>query len=350
MKHLPVLYVTNRVKKTTDGKLSYGGTAAGKLNFGRATIVIPGTEIKRQAIRRAKAAGLLDHATGKLTTAAQLKLLRLHPLHDFSRLAEEAEQAMRRAGQFKDQLLIFVHGFNVSFEEALLRASQISFDLEFDGALMPFSWPSKGELSRYQDDELSAAAAADKLVAMIRKLAKLIPGKKVHFIAHSMGNRVLLRALDQLSRDENDWHTVFNSLELGEIIWAHPDVDQIEFTRLTKRLGGLGARMTLYSTRDDWALWASKLLHGKNRAGSGLVTVPGVDTIDITGMKAVDRGWFEFDLNHNVFVRNPALFGDITRLLLTSQRPVHRRTPDFSSTKYEGKRIWHYRSVAIAKQ
>lgn len=349
MKHLPLFYVTNRAVQQVAGAPAYGGKKASKLHFGRATVQIPKSEIKRQALRRAKASGLLDKATGKLTAAAQLKLLRIKQRQNFTTFSKEALEALRLTGLFKDQLLIFIHGYNVSFDEALLRAAQINFDLEFDGALMPFIWPSQGELSGYQIDEKNAAAAAEDLVKLLRQLGRHFPGKKVHFIAHSMGNRVLLRALKKLSHNAEDWQQLFQNIKLGEIIWAHPDVNRDEFSAVAKRLADLGASMTLYSTRDDWALWASKLFHGIGRAGSELITVPGVDTIDITGLKAVDRGWFEFDLNHNVFVRNPILFGDITRLLLTSQRPVHQRSPDFEKIRQGGKKYWRFKPIEIAK-
>ncbi len=342
MKHLPVFYATNRAQIERGSKASYGTKPADSLQFGRATILIPDTLIKRQGLRRAKAAGLLDRGTGKLTAAAELKLLRLAPQKNFADLAAQAIQTMKLAGTFKNQMLVVIHGYNASFDDALLRAAQITFDLEFDGVLVPFSWPSQGTLSGYSQDEKSAAAAADKLIVLLQKLAIHMRGKKLHIIAHSMGNRVLLRALERLSKSDANWQSVFGKLELGEIIWAHPDVDQKAFANLTKRFAARGAAMTLYSTRDDWALWASKLLHGVKRAGSELVLVRGVDTIDITGMKAADIGWFGFDLNHNVFVRNPALFGEITRLMLTGRRPVDLRSPAFRKASRGGKPYWRY--------
>ncbi len=342
MQHLPVFYATNRAQVSRGGKTGYGTKPAGGLQFGRASILIPDTEIKRQGIRRAKAAGLLDRGTGKLTAAAELKLLTIAPQESFATLAAQAVQTMQLAGTFKDQMLVVIHGYNASFENALLRAAQITFDLEFDGVLVPFSWPSQGTLSGYNQDEKSAAAAAAELVVLLQKLATNMPGKKLHIIAHSMGNRVLLRALERLNKSDAKWQSVFGKLKLGEIIWAHPDVDQEAFATLTKRFAARGASMTLYSTRDDWALWASKLLHGVKRAGAELVLVPGVDTIDITGMKAADVSWFGFDLNHNVFVRNPVLFGEITRLMLTGRRPVHLRSPAFRKASRGGKPYWRF--------
>jgi esterase/lipase superfamily enzyme len=37
--------------------------------------------------------------------------------------------------------VVFVHGYNVTFADAALRAAQIGFDLSIKGAMAFFSWP-----------------------------------------------------------------------------------------------------------------------------------------------------------------------------------------------------------------
>lgn len=48
----------------------------------------------------------------------------------------------------KKQAFVFVHGFNVTFEEAAWRTAQMAYDLAFDGAPMFYSWPSRGGYRR----------------------------------------------------------------------------------------------------------------------------------------------------------------------------------------------------------
>ena len=43
------------------------------------------------------------------------------------------------------EIIVFVHGFNVKFEEAVLRAAQIKYDLKFAGEVVLFSWPAGSE-------------------------------------------------------------------------------------------------------------------------------------------------------------------------------------------------------------
>ena len=41
-------------------------------------------------------------------------------------------------------ILLFIHGFNVDFKEAMLRTAQLGYDLNFKGGLTVFSWRSDG--------------------------------------------------------------------------------------------------------------------------------------------------------------------------------------------------------------
>ena len=61
-------------------------------------------------------------------------------------LAQIVRDRLGASSEFKDQALVFLHGFNNSFESALFRTAQIAYDLKFDGAPFLYSWPSKGQL------------------------------------------------------------------------------------------------------------------------------------------------------------------------------------------------------------
>jgi hypothetical protein len=61
------------------------------------------------------------------------------------------------------QAVVFVHGYNVSFREAALRAAQIGVDLGIKGAMAFFSWPSQGTLRGYPKDEATIEASEDMI-------------------------------------------------------------------------------------------------------------------------------------------------------------------------------------------
>jgi hypothetical protein len=55
--------------------------------------------------------------------------------------------------------LFFLHGFNVTFTDAAIRAAQIGYDLKVSGATAFCSWPSRGSVAAYPVDEASIEAS-----------------------------------------------------------------------------------------------------------------------------------------------------------------------------------------------
>jgi esterase/lipase superfamily enzyme len=70
----------------------------------------------------------------------------------------------------KRQALVFIHGFNVSFEEAVFRFAQIVHDSRANVAPVLFSWPSKGSPFAYEYDSESPNYSRDALEALLRAL------------------------------------------------------------------------------------------------------------------------------------------------------------------------------------
>ena len=61
------------------------------------------------------------------------------------------------------RVLIFVHGFNTRFEEAVYRFAQIVHDARVDVAPVLFTWPSGGNVTDYVYDRDSAVYSRDAL-------------------------------------------------------------------------------------------------------------------------------------------------------------------------------------------
>ena len=87
------------------------------------------------------------------------------------------------------EALVFIHGYNVSFENAVKRTAQIAYDLQFPGAPVCYSWPSRGGLADYTRDENQAEWTVVHLHTFLQELVQQSGAKSVHLIAHSMGNR-----------------------------------------------------------------------------------------------------------------------------------------------------------------
>ena len=220
-----------------------------------------------------------------------------------------------RANPTKSAFL-FVHGYNVSFEDAARRTAQISYDLAFDGASVFYSWPSQGTTSAYMIDEQNIEWAQSNLRGFLDDFFASSDAQSVYLIAHSMGNRALTRAVASILTDKPAIRD-----RLKEVILAAPDIDADVFKRdIIPALTTAGRTVTLYASSGDLALAASKKVHGYQRAGDtgqGLVVTAGVETIDATGMDTSLLG-------HSYFAETRSILGDMFYLVRNGQRADER--------------------------
>lgn len=216
----------------------------------------------------------------------------------------------------KSRAFLFVHGYNVTFEDAARRTAQISYDLAFEGAPVFYSWPSQGTTPAYMVDEQSIEWAQANLRRFLEDFFTRSDAQNVYLIAHSMGNRALTRAVASLLNDRPDLRK-----RLKEVILAAPDIDADVFKRdIAPALTAAGRPITLYASSEDLALVASKKVHGYPRAGDsgqGLVVVAGIETVDAT---ATDTSL----LGHSYFAETRSVLSDIFNLVQNGQRADQR--------------------------
>jgi esterase/lipase superfamily enzyme len=143
--------------------------------------------------------------------------------------------------------LLFIHGFNTSFQDSVFRFAQIVFDLRFDGLPILFSWPSRAVSHDYLYDRDSALGAAPQLVDVLQKVGSNNNIERIHILAHSMGNFCLLHAVAfYLDRLED--------IHIGEVIMAAPDIDRDLYKERAKLIRPRTSGMTLYASAADRAL------------------------------------------------------------------------------------------------
>lgn len=312
-----------------------------ELSFGTATVTTS-RAIFRRIDRIVEALGETDKSEAPLSYAKDFRLVNVNP-GSYSEVGSAIAQSAGEGVRFPDQALLFVHGYNVDHAQALKRAAQIAYDLEFDGALILFSWNSAGSHVWYSGDRERAEAAAEPLFKFLDRMTITLPRKiKIHVIAHSMGNRVLSRAIEKFA--QRPPHARFPNL--GEIIMAHSDID-LDWCQKMGKAKRFARGITNYVNADDWALWVSSSIRlGEGRCGRVAQSYPGIETVDTTGMGGrSDQTLLGLDTqnHHGVFVNDPILFGDMYRLLSNGRRPVHERTPEFRPVQSSGKSIhWKF--------
>ena len=337
-RHVKFYFSTNR-NEVSSG--SYGLGISQNLTFGSVVMLAPNRIVNSRAKRIGQSLGLLERAnTGKLSTADLFEPVRTDAFDTFREFAKAATASQKRAARFKKQILVFVHGYNTSFKSAMKRASQIAFDLDFDGILIPFIWPSQGTIAGYVSDQLMAERSVDQFATFLTDLKQALPDAEIHMLAHSMGNQVSLQALCRIAKGTEEVLPIF-----GEVISAHADVNPADFNKLAKCSNPIVRGITLYVNENDTALSArcgGRLCKAGNKARG----YSAANVIDITAMSSGFWPSLTKGFDHDIFVRNPVLFGDIARLLLTGQRPVEERTREFQPIMDDRVRtFWTYNKL-----
>jgi esterase/lipase superfamily enzyme len=287
---------------------SYSGER-GPLTFGAASVRIPD-----------------DHKIGRIELPSSWSLFGLtlstapdeHKHFIIKRVVSLSEDALGQVIRAKGAktALVFVHGFNTTFEDALYRNAQIVWDLQYQGLSVLFTWASRGELTDYVYDKESAYLARDSFIALLQKLKREYGIEQIIVLAHSMGNLI---ALDALANDAQ----TSDPVKIARLVMAAPDVDSDQFKVLAPEAKAIVGGMTLYVSSADRAMALSRRLAGGiPRAGDvpagGPIILPNVETIDVTAV-----GDDIFGLNHNAFAASRDVMEDISamfRLNLPSPR------------------------------
>jgi len=225
----------------------------------------------------------------------------------------------RLATTKKRQVLVFVHGYNTRFDEAVYRFAQIVHDSGAPVAPVLFTWPSRGNLLGYTYDHESASYSRDALEKVLQGLVNDPAVGEVSVMAHSMGNWVTIEALRQLSiRDRGIPPKIKN------VMLASPDVDADVFRRQIAMIeeGKTRPNFTLFVSRDDQALAASKRVWNMPRIGAidpksepyrAELENEKMDVVDLTDIKTADS------LNHGKFAESPEVVRMIGARLATGQ-------------------------------
>jgi esterase/lipase superfamily enzyme len=183
---------------------------------------------------------------------------------------------------------VYVHGYNVTFEGAAVRAAQIGLDLQVPGIMAFFSWPSRGTLAGYVGDIDTAEASAGHLAEFLQKLKSESRAEQVHVLVHSMGNRCLLYALSDIL-DSTSYRPLIDHL-----ILAAADIDVNNFKQKAEQYLKAARKITLYTSSRDRALGvAERIRGGIQRVGKMPKNPP--PTI-VTGMDTIDASHVDFSL------------------------------------------------------
>lgn len=185
--------------------------------------------------------------------------------------ASEFQNELRRRVRTSAQagsVLVFVHGYNTLYQEAVYRLAQIVHDSGFSGTAVLFAWPSRGNPALYLADRDSTTYSRDYFESTLRQIAGTSGVREINILAHSMGSWLTMETLRQAKLKGNG---TFGG-KLGEVILASPDLDVNVLRTQLDVIGPLPEPMTILASSDDKVLALSALLAGGN-GRAGLVTL-----------------------------------------------------------------------------
>jgi len=203
-------------------------------------------------------------------------------------------------------VLVFIHGFNNHFEDAVFRFAQIVHDSGARSVPVLATWPSRGSLLAYGYDRESTNYTRNAVERLFQYLARDPEVKEVSILAHSMGNWLALESLRQMAIRNDGLPAKFKNVML-----AAPDVDVDVFGSQIADMGKRRPRFTLFVSRDDRALAVSRRVWGNvSRLGAidpeqspykEELAADGITVVDLTKVKAGDN------LHHTKFAESPEI-------------------------------------------
>jgi esterase/lipase superfamily enzyme len=251
---VPIFVATTRQRSTTDPGEMFNGERAADVSYASITVSIP------------------PDGSRKIGEVQWPATLPGDPRHDFVTVSADyldrqaftasiAEMA-KRTGRSK--VLVFVHGFNNRFDDAVYRFAQIVQDSKVPVIPVLFTWPSRGEvrLRAYTYDRESANYSRDALESLLNMLTSYPAITEVNMLAHSMGNWIALEALRGRSMRGSQTANSLKADKLKNAMLVAPDVDVDVFRMQIQRMGAARPRIALFVSQDDQALSLSKNIWG----------------------------------------------------------------------------------------
>lgn len=247
-------------------------------------------------------------------------------------------------------LLVFVHGFANSFEDAIKRAAfnaewlRASGIADADTTVIAFSWPSAGDLlaapphlppDAYFADQARAGKSAFHLAHFLNVVDNLRnafltknPGKKIFLLAHSMGNYALQGAVQWWFDNHGSNDPMFDETVLAAADEIYDSFESAHGMRLSN-LPKLTRRITIYHSRIDVAMYVSTTLNLDQRLGfdgpddktDARIYPPTNFRIgDCTGLPDYDR-LNPPDATHQYYRRSPLARADISSVFGGNPQP-----------------------------
>ena len=232
------------------------------------------------------------------------------------------------ASKQKD-IVLYVHGFNNSFDDAVLDINDVWHFSGRHGVPIAYTWPSgTGNILGYFTDRESGEYTIYHLKETIRILSNMPEVENIHILAHSRGTDITTTALRELVIEARAaGKRPQETLKIRNLMMAAPDLDYGVVTQrlIAEKFGPAMGKITIYMNEGDSALGVSQALmkgirFGKltaqkqtEREAQIFQNIKNVCFVNVKGVKGV--------LGHGYFKNHPGALSDIIKLITLDAEP-----------------------------
>ena len=260
------------------------------------------------------------------------KILEQKSFHE-TQLNNNINERLKRSE--KKDVILFVHGFNNTFNESVFTLAGIWHFLKRQGVPIVYSWPAAAEgFNAYFADKESGQFTIFHLKETLRLLFKNPEIENIHIIAHSRGTDVVTTTLRELIIENRaSGGNPRKDLRIENLILAAPDLDFgiIKQRLMAEQFGPAFGKITIYTSQDDSALGISQWL--TNGLSFGRLNTKDVNVNErnifnsvgnVSLIKVPKSGGF---IGHDYFHSNPAVSSDLINLILYKAAPGSKERP-----------------------
>jgi esterase/lipase superfamily enzyme len=324
-----VFYATNRVRIVgeQDRRISYGPLSASppRLEYGECEVVLP---VRQLRLNPSGPASPKEKSFAASQPPAELSCRELQPIA-YNRFFEELVRTVSQAPQ--RDVLVYVHGYNTGFEDAMFRAAELAQNMPFNGVVISYCWPSAGSNLAYSKDVDSADATVKHLWRFLSALHTYLGnGTRINLVGQGLGCRALLQGVASIPKNVRELRP------FQHLVLISPDIGTDKFPTLAEKCTVATRHLTLYVSQSDESLVAAKnFVRNSQLVGdaSNLVIVPRVDTVDVS---LANRGF----LSGAQQPGNRTLLTELFQLIKLDNPPAQR--PWLRAAKQDGKIYWQF--------
>lgn len=274
-----LFYVTDRRPKAADEPVAYYANARGYLLRGGAAQVQADPAFTGWDELRAISLSLQDAPKRvlRLDTVEEYGVLPVEPMSLLPNPPDRADAARagrtfaaeidrKLAGSSQKDIFLYVPGYNVDFDYALLSSKELQHYLGYRGAFVTYAWPATPNRLAYFKDLETTAATRKNLRELIVFLSQNTRARNIHVIGYSAGARLAFEAVYDLTLQYADGTR--SKPRLGQLIMIGSELDRSYFVQaLDDGVLRLADSVSVYMSTADLALRMSSLVLGGDRLG-----------------------------------------------------------------------------------